>query len=35
MSWSRVCEATGASRSTIKRVVDARKEQIAAIAEAA
>lgn len=25
MSWSKVCEATGASRSTIKRVVDARK----------
>lgn len=25
MSWSRVCELTGASRSTLKRVVDARK----------
>lgn len=30
MSWSKVCEVTGASRSTIKRVVDARK----ALAEA-
>lgn len=27
MSWSEVCTATGASRSTIKRVVDARKAQ--------
>lgn len=27
LSWSRVCELTGASRSTIKRVVDARKER--------
>lgn len=26
MSWSQVCTATGASRSTIKRVVDAQKE---------
>jgi DNA invertase Pin-like site-specific DNA recombinase len=26
MSWSQVCAATGASRSTVKRVVDARKE---------
>lgn len=26
MSWSQVCTATGASRSTVKRVVDARKE---------
>lgn len=25
MSWSQVCAATGASRSTVKRVVDARK----------
>jgi len=25
MSWAKVCEVTGASRSTIKRVVDARK----------
>lgn len=27
MSWSKVCEATGASRSTIKRVVDALKQK--------
>jgi len=26
MSWSQVCAATGASRSTVKRVVDARKQ---------
>ena len=26
MSWSQVCTATGASRSTVKRVVDARKD---------
>ena len=29
MSWTKVCEATGASRSTIKRVVDARKALVA------
>lgn len=27
MSWSRVCELTGASRSTLKRVVDGRKQE--------
>lgn len=27
MSWSKVCEVTGASRSTVKRVVDARRNQ--------
>jgi DNA invertase Pin-like site-specific DNA recombinase len=30
ISWSSICTATGASRSTIKRVVDARKAQGAA-----
>lgn len=30
MSWSAVCVATGASRSTVKRVVDGRKAQGAA-----
>lgn len=30
MSWSSICTATGASRSTIKRVVDSRKAQAVA-----
>lgn len=30
MSWSSICTVTGASRSTIKRVVDSRKAQAAA-----
>jgi DNA invertase Pin-like site-specific DNA recombinase len=30
MSWSSICAATGASRSTVKRVVDGRKAQGAA-----